>query len=118
MHPNLNGITTEGLIRPDETYIITEFEERGHLVDPLDIMYIIKSEDEIVPALEMQMFIILKSFYDFKAYLGCEKMSDDCYAFKMQCVDKADEEDCICYLYLHRLTTFKERLQNLNQLGA
>jgi hypothetical protein len=50
------------------------------LKDPLDFphrgviaLYSTKSKDEIVPALAMEIFMVWESFYDFKAYKGCEK---------------------------------------------
>ena len=118
MHQFLNGVPTDGILAPGEVYIFTECESRACHIDPLHFSYVIKSEREVLPALEVEL-TSLEDYYDFKDYTGCKRISDDCYVFRFQCLEKPDMKKKVYALYLHRMMSLQDVLngRRLEDLG-
>jgi hypothetical protein len=108
MHKSFEGVSVSGIVKPGEIYIFCDNLERGWQPEPLDFLYTIRSEAEILPALDMEMKI-LSDTYVLKKYLRFKKISDDCHEFRMLCYD---EEGIKVFfsLYLQRIFSFEEKL--------
>jgi len=102
------NVSLTGVIRPGEVYTFTEDDDRGCGIDCLEYMYIIRSDDEIAPALDMEMFTILNDFYNFTTFLGHEKLSDDCHRFRVKAIPKSERKHIVYCFYLQRIMTFPE----------
>jgi hypothetical protein len=109
MHKSFEHADVSGIIKPGEIYIFCDNEERKLRPESVDYIYTIRSEMEILPALDMEM-INISSVYRFRKYLGSEKISEDCHQFKMLCYNELGETTVISQ-YLQRVSTFEEKFK-------
>jgi hypothetical protein len=107
----LEGISVEGIIKPGEIYVFTESEDRLDEIEGPDISYTIRSDDELMAALEMEVFTVLPDWYDIKEFIGWERISEDCYRFRFSCDPNEQSRKKIHSLYLHRMIRVSERLE-------
>jgi hypothetical protein len=105
-----------GIIQPGHIYILCSESERGGYPEPIEFMYTIRAEHEILPAIDMEMNIVLASMYDLRKFCGVGKISDNCHQFKMVCYDKEGDRTTLYSLYLHRIMSFEEGLKSLKEL--
>jgi hypothetical protein len=115
MHKSFEGVSVSGIVKPGEIYIFCDNLERGWQPEPLDYIYTIKSEAEILPALDMEMKILADT-YVLKKYLRSRKISDDCHQVKMLCYDEEGIE-FVFSLYLQRIISFEEKLKIELEIG-
>jgi len=113
METLFKDVSFAGVLRPGEVYLLTEHENRGLKMEPLEFLYSIRSDDEIARALDMTMFKLLKDYYDFKEFLGYDKVSKDCLRFRVKAIDKFERKNIVYPFYLQRLTTFQETLADV-----
>jgi len=116
MHKSFEGVTLSGIVKPGETYVLCENLDSTWQVESLDYLYTIRSEAEILVALDMEMTIISEIFQLIK-YLGFRRVSEDCHEFRMLCYDEEGTE-MIFSLYLHRITTLEEKLRAERENGV
>jgi hypothetical protein len=116
MNSLLKDIPVSGIIEQGQCYVLDEFEGSMFLIEPIDCLYVITSEQEIVRALDMTMCIIFEEAYEVRAFLGCLKISRDCHQFKMRCFDKQEDTEIDYSLYLHRIRSFEEELARVTEL--
>ena len=110
MNSLLKDVSVSGIINQGHVYILEEFLSRDCELGPIGYLFILTQEEQILPALDMTMCTILAETYELKQFLGCFKISENCYEFKMFCMDKGDDIEVEYSLYLHRLMTFEEKL--------
>jgi hypothetical protein len=99
-----------GIIKPGDIYILIEDESPGADPGPIEYLYTIRSIEEIAPAVQMVMEIVLAEMYEYKQFLGVSKKNCGVYQIKLLCHDRTAEEDVNFSLYLHRIQTFEENL--------
>jgi len=116
MNEVIKTIPTSGIVSPGEVYIFDERPDRAHSPDPIKYLYVIKREEEILPALEMEFCIVLAGEYELRQFLGWRKISADCQECKLICYDKVEETEVDYFLYLHRIMTFEEKLARVKEL--
>ena len=107
MHKSFEGISLSGIVKPGEIYIFCDNRDKGWQPEPLNLLYTIRSDAEILPALDMEMKV-LADIYLFKKYLGFQKISEDCHEFRMLCNDDEGIKTKFS-LYLHRIFSFEEK---------
>jgi hypothetical protein len=105
-----------GIIKPGDIFILCEEADPGADAGPIEYMYSIRSIEEIAPAVEMVMEIILAEMYEYKHFLGVRKKDCQIYEILLMCYDKAGEEEINYSLYLHKIQTFEENLRDVKQL--
>ncbi|GGB23831.1 hypothetical protein [Puia dinghuensis] len=110
----LDGISVKGIIKPGEVYVFTESESRLDEISGPGLAYTIRSDDELRAALAMEVYLILPVWCDIKDYIGCIKLSDDCYVFQLLIDHDFRPTSKIYSKYLHRVIQFKERLAQVN----
>jgi hypothetical protein len=116
MHPALEGVSVAGLIKPGQVYILVEQSNSGFPAESIDSTYIVRTEREILEALDMQMSIVLADWYELRRFVGIRKICDDCHEFRMICYDMDMKERTIFSFYLHRLRSFSEELKRAREL--
>ena len=110
MHPILETIQISGIITPGDTYIFSAEKELGWDPGPVDHMYVLTRDEEILPALEMELCIILGECYELKKFIRWSQILEGCYEFRFQCIDKAANKAIGYSLFLYRLSTVSEKL--------
>lgn len=110
MHPILQNIHITGIIAPGDTYIFSAEKEAGWDPGPLDQLYVLTRDEDIVPALEMELCLILGNCYELRRFIRCAQILDGCYEFRFQCFDKEEERETTYSLFLYRLASFREKL--------
>src|SRR6202012_2843280 len=106
MHPILKNIHISGIINPGGTYIFSAEKEHGWDPGPIDHMYVLTRDEDIIPALEMELCIILGECYELRKFTKWSQILEGCYEFRFQCIDKAANNAAGYSLFLHRLSTF------------
>ena len=114
MNELFDRLSVVGIVVPGETYIFSEMANRGGDPGPISYLYVIRKDEEILPALEMEYCTVLADMFEIRRFLGMRKLTDDCYEFRTRCFEKEAKEEQDCCQYLHRVRTFKERLEEVN----
>jgi hypothetical protein len=108
MKKTFKPISEVRICRPGEIYIFCESDDPGWDPGPIEFMYIIRSDDEIIPALKMDVEGYLS--YQIKRFVGCAKISDSCFELKMECYDP-EEGDIKYSVFLHRIKTLQDAIR-------
>ena len=116
MHPLLENISLPGIIAPGDTYIITAEKEQGWDPGPVDYMYVLTNDQEILPALDMELCIILADSYKLRRFVKWAEILDGVYEFRFICLDKETGVEVAYSLFLHRLRSFPEMLAFVKDL--
>lgn len=110
MHQILQNIHISGIIAPGDTYLFSAEKEPGWDPGPIDQMYVLTRDEDILPALEMELCMILGNCYEVRRFIRWSQILDDCYEFRFQCFDKEEKKETGYSLFLHRLSSFREKL--------
>jgi hypothetical protein len=110
MNQELAKISVKGLVKPGCMYTFLAEKENGWDPGPIDQLYVITREEEIVPALEMELCLILGECYELRKFIKWSQILEDCYEFRFRCWDKAANEEIGYSLFLYRLSSFSEKL--------
>lgn len=103
-----------GIIAPGECYILNDDSDGCRL--ELSILYLIRRDEDILPAIEMETCIVMEPYQDLLEFLGWERISEITYAFRMRCYFKEEAEVGEYTLYLHRVKEFVEELEEMKEL--
>ena len=107
----------EGVIKSGDVFILNqEPDGEGEDVRPIEELYWIRSAEEIVGALEMEIGIYLAEEYEFRKLNGVRKTGENCYALDLVCYDREGEKDVPYPLYLHRINSLGEMLVKVKEL--
>jgi hypothetical protein len=110
MHQVLENISLSGIIAPGDVYILSAEKYQGWDPGPIDEMYILTHDEDLLPAFEMELCIFLADLYEPRKLIKWGEILDGCYEFRFLCYDKTDEKEIGYSLFLHRLPTFSEKL--------
>jgi len=110
METLFKNVSFAGVLNPGDVYVLMERENRVLNIGPMDLPYTVRSDDEIAKALNMTMFKLLTDYYDFKEFLGYDKVSENCFRFRIKAIDKSERKTIVYCFYLQRLMTFQETL--------
>ena len=116
MNKLFDCVSIVGIVVPGETYIFSEQASPGWDPGPISFLYVIQKDEEILQALEMEFCTVLADMYEVRKFKGIRKRSGDCYEFRCRCFERELKQEEDCCLYLHRVRTFKERLEEVNTL--
>jgi hypothetical protein len=110
MHPVLAPIPVTGIIQPGHTYVLSTEKQNPWDPFPIDRLYVILRDEDILPAVELEFSSVLAHRYELRHFIRCEEVWDDCYEFRFRCWDKAVNKEVGYSLFLLRLPTFAEKL--------
>jgi hypothetical protein len=111
----LDIATFTGIIKPGDIYILTGESRPGADAGPIEYLYTIRSVEEIAPAIEMEMEIVLAEMYEYKQFLGLSKKDCQICEINLLCYDKTLEKEVKFSLYLHKIQTFEENLREIKR---
>jgi hypothetical protein len=109
MNKLFKDVSVTGIIEGDNIYILHDWSDRSSKPEPIEYLFTIRHEAEILPALDMAICTELAEDYELREFLGWEKFSKDCYVFKMRCLDKQEDVEVEYSLYLHRIMSLAEK---------
>jgi len=109
MNQLFENVDVSGIIAPGDCWVMTSVPSDGQdvILDDLDL---IQRDEDILPALDMVVCIVMEEYLVLLAFLGWERVSENSYVFRMRCYDKEEEKEVNHEQYLHRLPSFSERL--------
>ena len=107
MNSILKDISVANIVTPGDIYILIVHKSNGP--DTMEYMYCIKSDDEIIPAIDME--ISCYTDYNLKKFIAWERITPSCIEFKFFSYDKEEKKNVKHALYLHRINTLEEALQ-------
>ena len=114
MNKLFDGVVVTGIVIPGETYIFSESASPEYDPGPLNLLYVIRKDEEILQAVEMEFCVVLTDMYELRKFSGIRRLSADCYELRCSCFEKQLKQVETVRLYLHRVRTFKERLKEVN----
>jgi hypothetical protein len=117
MNKIFEGVSVAGIIKRGHAYIFDDCVNRGYDAGPIEYLYVIREEEEILPALDMEYFIFMAEFCEITQFIGIRKIDEDCHEFELLGYNKGElEEEVKFTFYLHRLKTFEEHLSEVKDL--
>jgi small nuclear ribonucleoprotein (snRNP)-like protein len=116
MHTAFEGVSVAGVIEPGQVYILCCESRRGFPAESIESTFTVRSEHEILEALDMEMNIVLADWIELRKFLNIQKIGDNCHEFRMLCYDKESEHRIVYSLYLHRIRSFTEELYRISKL--
>jgi hypothetical protein len=104
-----------GIIEPGHCYYLSPDSSReGDM--PMDQVYLIRRDEDIIPAIDMETCIVMECYQELLEFLGWERVSDISFVFRMRCYFKEEKEVGEYVLYIHRLKEFAEELEEMKEL--
>ena len=116
MNKIFEGVSVAGIVIPGNIYLFCDHHDRAGTPEPIEYLYIIKDEVEILRALDMELCIVMAESFDPIKFGGIHKISDDCHAFSMLCYEKDTTEEVKYTLYLHRIQSFEQALRQVENI--
>jgi hypothetical protein len=110
MHQVLASIPVTGIIKPGQIYVLFAEREYGWDLDFIDQLYVITRDEDILPALELELSMLHPHWYELRHFIRCTEVLVDCYEFRFCCWGKSANKDIGYSLFLQRLSTFSEKL--------
>ena len=111
MNAILASIPVTGIIRPGQAYILNSCDDHGMDHGPIDTMYIIARDEDIISALELEWCLVLPEMFQLTAFVRCAEVAEDVYEFRFRCIHVAYNMEIGYSLYLHRIMTFQEQVK-------
>jgi len=105
-----------GIIEPGHLYIFDDCSNRGFSPEPIEYLFSISEDKEILQALDMEFCIVLAEDYEVRDFLGVRKINRNCHEFKVLCYEKKEQREVRLRLYLHRIQSFRECLSKTKRL--
>ena len=76
MHEAISGIPVCGILAPDEVYVFSEAEDGDVSQERIGELYTVRSETDILAALAIYYGTILSEDFEFRSFLGKQKVSE------------------------------------------
>jgi hypothetical protein len=108
------GVSISGIVEPGQFYLLFG-DDCGNVEGEVDLMYFIRSEDDLIQTLEMEMEIVLASMFPRRKFKGVKKLTDDRHEIRILCHDR-DKRKQFQNLYLHRLKPYGEMLVMMREI--
>jgi hypothetical protein len=109
-------ISYPGIIEPGQLYILDEHKGREYRALPIEELFFIRDERELLQALYLEFFVVGSDDYEVLEYLGMRKINKECYEFSIKYNEIRFDEEYIYTLYLHRIQTFAEYVARTEEL--
>lgn len=116
MNKIFNEASVTGIIEPGQLYIFDESANRGWSPGPIEYLFCIKEDKEILMALDMEYSIVLAEYYDLIEFLGIRKINKNCHQFRVLVYDKDSGRKTTSSFYLHRIIPFDECFSKIKRL--
>jgi len=116
MNKIFDEVSVAGIVSPGDIYIFCDDQERGSAPGPLEYLYIIRNEKEILRALDMELCIVMAEYFEPIKFLGVRKVNASCHEFNMLCYDRKSNEELKYTLYLQRIQSFEESLIQVKKI--
>jgi len=107
MNKVFNNVSIEGIVEPGQLYIFDGCRDRGYSPEPIECLFCVKEDKEILLALDMEYSIVLAETCQLMEFLGFRKVNRNCHEFKLLVYEKDTGENIKRTLYLHRILPFK-----------
>ena len=86
-------------------------EDRLAEIPGPDVTYMIRTDEELVAALEMEVYKVLPTWYKLEGFIGLEWISDDYLQFRLACKPDNFYRNEVYSIYLHRMLNVSQRLE-------
>ena len=108
MNKIFNDVSVAGILAPGQLYVLSEAPRDSLYPEPIEELFIIKNETEILIALDRIFGQMFADEYELVEFLGIRKVSDDCHEFKILGCLKKSEKNIMLSRYLNRVRSFEE----------
>jgi hypothetical protein len=116
MYDLFTGLSLRGLIRPGESYILSEAMDIGRNPRLIEWLYLITTQEELMYALEMELCVVLHDTYAPKKFLRTSTIGRDCWQFLFLCHSIDGQPEIEYSIHLHRLKSFREGQKQIRYL--
>jgi hypothetical protein len=108
------GVSLAGIVEPGQFYMLFD-SDCGSVEGEIELMYFIRSEDELLETLRMEREIVLPALYTGIEFLGVRQVTKDRHLFSIFCINENDRE-VRRYLFLQRLKPYDEMLVHIKEV--
>ena len=108
------SLSVTGILRSGEIYLLSPFSNGE--TDPVDILYFIRTEEELREAVMMEFGVVTREDAEIRRYLGVRKIKEDCHEFKCLLCRPEDGGEFEGSFYLYRLRSLEEEKKRLMDL--
>jgi len=116
MNKVFNKVSIEGIVEPGQLYIFDGCRDRGSYLEPIEYLFCVKENNEILLALDMEYSIVLAETCELIEFIGFRKVNRNCHEFKFLGYEKDTGKKAKRTLYLHRILPFNEYLTKMKRL--
>ena len=110
------GVSISGIVKPGQVYMLFD-ANCGNVSGEIEMMYLVRSERELLKTLQMEWDIVLGTLYKVRKLVRVEKIGEDRHEFRMAIGE--DEMSLIPhFLYLHRVKAYPEMLVKIREVFA
>lgn len=107
MNNEFNIAQFSGSTKPGEIYVLVD---KGYGFEEPDNLYTIRTDEEVVGALQMYVDIVCWEYWTFRSVRSLGINSDNDLEIELMLYDTKFEEDVRLVLILHRVKSFIEEL--------
>src|ERR1700722_17184411 len=102
------NLSVTGLLRKGKIYLLSEWEE-NHAPEPSELLYAIRTEEELRQAVIMQFKIMHYADCEVRKFLRVQKIKDDSYQFVSLLYEIDHDVEYERSIFLYRLMSFEEK---------
>jgi hypothetical protein len=113
MNKKFDSTQFSGIVKPGEIFILVE---KGYCIDEPDNLYTIRTDEEVVEALEMYVNIVCWEHWTFRSVLSMKMTSDDDHEIELLVYDTKFDNDVRLRLLLHKVKSFNEELVRMKEI--
>jgi hypothetical protein len=97
----------------ESIYVFTDDESRWGNMDPVEVLFLIRNEEEVVRGL--QFHINYNAQHKLLEIVACKKISPTCFELELY-VQETESDKYIRKDYLHKLSTLQEKIDEKRKL--
>lgn len=115
MNKVFQDVQLSGIVIPGGTYILNKHPKKL-LIDDVESLYVIRSDEEVVAALDMQVNMIDGDKFELVKFMGIKSIGWHTLLIRLLCYDKLYCVNVVVRFFLHRLNTLNEQLSSTKDI--
>lgn len=115
-YDSIDAASIGEIMKEDQTYILTEKENRDWGLDMVDLLYAIRRPEELLPSIDMEMRVMRAEYREVREIVCIREIGKNTHAIEIRCLDRDTQKEAIYKLYLQRIYAFDEMLPQMKEL--
>jgi hypothetical protein len=115
MNKGFQQLKLPAIVKTGEIYLLTHNLGKDELREPYPL-YTIRSNKEVIAAMDMHVHLIHGDTYEFRKFLGVKEILQDTHVIKLLCYDKLYCVNTMIRFFLCRMLSFEEKLERARDI--